>query len=353
MDHLHSNGVKADPPTALGRYFLDHAHVLQTVGGGLYGPFDTSGVPMVDYDKAFRSHWWLGGGGRRYGIHYTPVTTAQLAFALYERVVDGDDAGAAERFLAQTAWLRDSLTRMPAGFGLWLHTFPQPSYGLQAPWASAMAQGQGISALLRAYEYTRDEQYLEAAAAAAKAYDYDVSVGGVAYRDATGSLWFEEYPSTPTSHVLNGFMFALWGLLEFSRISGDNHVRDLWEDGVETLTRNLPRYDRNGWSRYDLIREERASMEYHMTHVSQLEVMSTLTGERLFEEVALTWRRNAERANGKMLSAERLVRGVLRRLHILPRPRVQGAVGHSDAICLAVPHWGGGQPGCTRPGFTG
>lgn len=313
--------VSAD--ARLGDYYMDLIPAVAPLSSGVYGPVDERGVPLIDYDRAFKSRWMLGRKRRTYGIHYTPVTVAQFALGLHAQLLKGE--GSRETFLCQAGWLRDNLVAMPAGFGLWLHNFAQLSYRLEPPWVSGMAQGQGISTLLRAFQLTGDETYRDAAFFAAAAFAHDISEGGVACRDEDGSLWLEEYPSDPPSHVLNGFIFALWGVFDLWRVTEDARYRHLWDEGVQTLKRNLPRYERSGgWSRYDVLREEKVSSEYHWTHVVQLEIMGALTGENLFLEVAERWRRSGERSNETVISAVRVARGVLRRLGILPRPKVTG-----------------------------
>lgn len=317
----------------LGNYYLDLSGTVAPVTAGFYGPIDDKGIPLIDYDRAFKSRWIFGGKRRRYGVHYTPVTIAQYALGLYGQLLNGKSDESKDCFLIQADWLRDNLVSMPDGFGLWLHWFAQPSYSLEPPWVSAMAQGQGISALLRAFDLTDDNSYLEAAQLAFQAFRHDVADGGVSFQDANGCLWFEEYPSRPASHVLNGFIFALWGIFDFWRVTADESIRAFWQQGVDTLKVNLPRYERgNDWSRYDLIREEKASYDYHLTHVMQLEVLAQLTGEPLISGKAERWRRGAENVNLTALSAACYARGALRRIGLLYRPDVMGITVDS-AIC--------------------
>ncbi len=309
----------------LGDYYLDFSGTVAPVAAGLYGPLDDKGIPLIDYDRMFKSSWMFGGKRRKYGVHYTPVTISQYALGLYGQLLNGKGDECKKSFLIQARWLRDNLVRMPDGFGLWLHWFSQRSYSLEPPWVSAMAQGQGISALLRAFDLTGDNRYLEAAQLAFQAFRHDVKAGGVAFQDGNGCLWFEEYPSRPASHVLNGFIFALWGIFDLWRVTADESIFKFWQQGLDTLKVNLPRYEwGTDWSRYDLIREEKASYEYHLTHVMQLEVLAQLTGEPLFREYGERWRRGAENVNLTALSAARYARGALRRIGLLKRPAVKG-----------------------------
>ena len=68
-------------------------------------------------------------------------------------------------------------------------------------------------------------------------------------------VWYEEYPTTPASFVLNGFIYALLGLYDVSlTATGDAQLRsrELFSDGVQSLKALLPLYDTGSGSSYDL-----------------------------------------------------------------------------------------------------
>ena len=74
----------------------------------------------------------------------------------------------------------------------------------------ALAQGEGISLLLRAYQATSDIQYLHTAELAYQYLVKPLTEGGVAQIKNTG-LFLYEYTHKPL--VLNGFIFAIWGIV--------------------------------------------------------------------------------------------------------------------------------------------
>jgi hypothetical protein len=163
---------------------------------------------------------------------------------------------------------------------------------LVAPWYSGLAQGQGLSLLVRVATVTRQPLYTDAAVATFESLTREVDRGGVLVRDDEGSPWIEEYLVDPPSHILNGFIWALWGVYDFSRWSNDALAKRLWRDCVETLARNLPRYDTGHWSLYELPCDRRvmlASLYYHRLHVVQLHVMHRLTGHDIFRRYADRW----------------------------------------------------------------
>ena len=69
-------------------------------------------------------------------------------------------------------------------------------------------------------------------------------------------------------------------------------AENLWERGVATLERNLPRFDAGYWSMYDVApvgMKNMASPFYHHLHIVQLDVMFRLTGKEVFREFRDRW----------------------------------------------------------------
>ncbi|TKR75729.1 hypothetical protein L596_016980 [Steinernema carpocapsae] len=124
---------------------------------------------------------------------------------------------------------------------------------LKAGWHSAMAQGHGLSVLSRAYALTKKEKYLKAANKALELFKTPASEGGVLNR-LFDHDWYEEYPTTPGTFVVNGFMYALIGLYDMSQLgAGDTRYADeLFKTGLRSLKTFLPLYDTGSGSLYDL-----------------------------------------------------------------------------------------------------
>jgi heparosan-N-sulfate-glucuronate 5-epimerase len=105
-------------------------------------------------------------------------------------------------------------------------------------------------------------------------------------------LWFEEYILSPPTHILNGFIWAAWGVYDYFLATGDSEARNLFASAVKTLGGNLDRYDLGFWSRYELSGTRLpmiASPFYHRLHVTQLRVMHKITGDDVFEKYAARW----------------------------------------------------------------
>ncbi len=86
----------------------------------------------------------------------------------------------------------------------------------------------------------------------ARQWDGPFDKQGIPLRDY-GSTFGIQYPSLQAPpHVLNGFIFALFGLYDFYKLTHSEVALDLFNEGIETLKANLKRYDLGYWSRYDL-----------------------------------------------------------------------------------------------------
>jgi heparosan-N-sulfate-glucuronate 5-epimerase len=206
--------------------------------------------------------------------------------------------------VAQTArWLTE---RMDAR-GLMAYDFPMPhTYELDPPWYSAMAQGQAGSLLIRAGHMLEDPSFVKAAGEAVRSL-LETDSGLVAVTPEGPVL--QEYPTDPSAHVLNGWIFALWGLFDVASASAgipgvDEATAGLgsraaagFQDGVRALSRRLPLYQlAGGWSRYDLYPHRLvnvASLFYHQLHVEQLRAMERLVPLEVFTATADVWARSA------------------------------------------------------------
>lgn len=201
------------------------------------------------------------------------VYLAQWGLGCYERYLAGED----ERWLAGARAGAEILLSDQADDGGWVHRFDYGhTFPLKAPWLSAMAQGEGASLLARLHVETGEERYAEAALRALRPYSAISAPLG-------GGRFPEEYPTDPPSHVLNGGIFALWGLHDVGAVLGDGAARRDFEAGVDALAADLHRWDTGSWSRYDLFPHpvvNVASPAYHALHAIQLRATDRLAPRR-------------------------------------------------------------------------
>lgn len=143
---------------------------------------------------------------------------------------------------------------------------------------SAMAQGEGISLLLRIYQETNDNSYLLAASKAVEFMLLPVDKGGVT-EYIGDKVIFLEYINKPA--VLNGWIFSLWGLYDYIKICPKIYLMNLYDKAIKTLVVELPNYDLGFWSKYDLGKTI-ASPFYHRLHIAQMEAMFKITKNKQF-----------------------------------------------------------------------
>jgi heparosan-N-sulfate-glucuronate 5-epimerase len=315
----------------LGDYYLDLSNTIDPVISGYYGPIDDNGVPLVDYDKLFKKSP-IDDRKNTYGIHYTPVTIAQYGLGLYSSHLKKPDSEYYRLFIAQADWHVDNILSAHGNCAVWLHNFEFPMYKLHDSWVSAMAQGQGISLLLRAYQATNNQRYLETAYRAYKTFNCDIWAGGVSFVDKQNNLWLEEYPTSPASHVLNGFIFAIWGVLDYYRATNDSAARNLYKQCIKTMRENINNYEGLYWSKYDALTQENVSLNYHMLHVMQLQVLAQLTRDTILAETAGRWAGYVAGKHKVARFAYRITRGVMRRLGFCEKVSVKG-VSFNSKMC--------------------
>lgn len=286
------------------------------------GPFDDNGIPMLDYRGDI-------------GCQYNPIAIAQYGLGCWNEFQEGgrsigvseygsmgvrgneerreergDRQKWKEKALRAADWLVENLEENAKGLHVWMHKFDWEYFRtLKAPWYSGLAQGQGIALLLRVAHEThektpghatpqvcraggqaRKDRYLDAADEAMAALVTPIAEGGTLFIDEHDDWWIEEYITEPTTHILNGMMWALFGVYDASRVQ--EKAGKLWEKGILTLEKNLHKYDCGYWSMYDMAPtrlRNLASPFYHKLHLVQLDIMHRLTGKEIFREYHDRW----------------------------------------------------------------
>jgi heparosan-N-sulfate-glucuronate 5-epimerase len=258
------------------------------------GPYDEEGIPLLDYQG-------------RLGRQYNPIAIAQFGLGNFNAFCRSGEGERRRKFLAVAEWLVANLETNRAGLRVWNHHFDwEYRSPLHAPWQSALAQGQGISVLVRAHSETGNDIYLENAKMAFAALQRETRDGGMVHVDERGDLWLEEYIVSPPTHILNGFIWAMWGVYDYWLATAEESARQLFAATVGTLKRNLDKYDAGFWSLYELAGTRLkmlASPFYHRLHIAQLGVLHKLTGEGLFLQYAQKWsayRRNFLQRNAAL-----------------------------------------------------
>lgn len=195
-----------------------------------------------------------------------PVAIFQYGLGCYDLMILGQDSDLMKaKFLKQVEWAANNIEDN----GLWNNfgeIYPNAPYG-------AMAQGEGASLLIRAYVLTNDNKYLKIAKKAIDAMLIDIKDGGTTLYDGEDVILLE-YTHKPA--VFNGWIFAIFGLLDYVIISKDERYREYLNRTLMALEKKLPQIYNGYWSKYDLGKII-ASPFYHNLHIAQLKVLYEYT----------------------------------------------------------------------------
>ena len=225
-----------------------------------------------------------------------PADLAQLALGWWERLVLGEH-GAGDAFLELCGEL-ERTAEATDGTLLWPYRIHLPKYDLPVPWYSGMAQGQIASVFVRAWSHTREDRYGDLALRSVEPL-LQPGRERLVTMTADGPVLEESGPCAPPSQILNGWVFALWGVRDVSVALTDVRAARLADDTTACLAQTLPRYDVGWWSKYSLYPHplpDLAKPFYHRLHVTQLEILHETTGLAEFGRWADRWRSYDRRA---------------------------------------------------------
>lgn len=228
---------------------------------------DENGIPMS-----------LLGGNKHV---YFPIAIFQYGLANYDLWLLNKDEKKRNVFHKIAEWALDNQDDR----GAWNCFGPIESKKYTV---SAMGQGEGAALLLREYIETGNKQYFEAAHKAIDFMLVPIENGGTAYYDEKGGIVLEEYAHIERCTVLNGWIFAFFGLYDFCKITHDKSYIQKMNSTVETMCELLPQYDVGYWSKYDLTGKI-ASPAYQTLHVALLDVMSEITEKDIYAQYAMKW----------------------------------------------------------------
>ncbi len=236
--------------------------------------------------------------------HYHPVQIAQRTLLFLNTFrITGDST-----FVFESRIFMDKLLelgiydRNTVYFPYTLDIYPHGGNGinniekLQVPWVSGMAQGQALSALVRLYTITQDSKYLDAADLVFKSYQELKHSGNpwTVYIDENKYYWIEEYPLEEPSNVLNGFIFAVYGLYDYYWLDPEDESRShLLKAALFTLEENLLRYRRPGEPSYYCLKHQHVDNNYHRYHIDLINKLYLMTGEIYFKGVSALFAEDA------------------------------------------------------------
>lgn len=253
--------------------------------------FDENGVYMIRYNNGSDQ------------FVYNPTTVAQQALGHYGAYLRGTSTQ--EAFLNIASFLLELQAEngsFPNNFDFRYYVDPEKYY--KSGWTDAMGPGNVLSAFARAYHLTGDEKYADGAARTIAFLDIPIEEGGAKTTMAAldpsldGYTILEEYPADPPSYTLNGYMYTLIGLYDWSQTGakGADRAKELFDEGIKTLEKILPYYDIGGFTCYDLshitwnrVETPHVSPSYHRIHVAFCHIFYEITGIETFNYYYMLW----------------------------------------------------------------
>jgi heparosan-N-sulfate-glucuronate 5-epimerase len=235
-----------------------------------------------------------------------PADVAQLALGWWERVVLGEP-GASDDFMRLCDTLEHGAESSRESV-LWPYRVRVAKYSTPVPWYSGMAQGQIASVFVRAWGHTGDDRYADLALRAIRPL-LQPGPECIVTMTSDGPVLEETGPCSPPSHILNGWIFALWGVRDVSVAFADVRAGRLVAETTACLARKLPQYDVGWWSKYSLYPHplpDLAKPFYHRLHVTQLDVLHKLTGLAEFGQRAERWQSFDTRAAASTAVASKI-----------------------------------------------
>lgn len=245
------------------------------------GSYDENGIPQLNYQGDI-------------GVQYNPIAISQWSLGNYNLWKKNDSIKNYKKFINGADWLVNNLQANKDNVYVWNHNFNWVyKENLIKPWYSGLAQGQGLSVLCRAYKITKNEIYMDAIEKVYKSFSINVENGGVNFIDESGNIWIEEYimKKEPT-HILNGFIWGLWGIYDFWLLTNDKNIKKRFDKYIKTINENIEKYDIGYWSLYELSDKPilmRASIFYHKLHIIQLKILYLMTDNKNFNKKSKEW----------------------------------------------------------------
>ena len=175
-----------------------------------------------------------------------------------------------------------------------------------------MDQGEAISVLVRAYCITQNNSYLKLASDISASFLHGLNEKGVSENiPGTNDPWFLE----GEKFILNGHIYALVGLWELWRVSGEQEHYNIFKLGYDSVVKHVDLFDKKYWSIYMLEdKKYLASMMYHNLHICQLRILNQLESHPVLISYAGRFEKYAGNIFYRLLAGYNLFSSKIRRM---------------------------------------
>ena len=269
----------------LKKYYINFQPIPKTLNR-LISNFDDDGVPLNNAYIDVKSP----------KLHYYPISIGQYGLSIFHAYLVKKEEEHKEHFLRIADWfLKNGINDKKLGT-YWLTDVDKPEFNVYKPWKSAFTQSRALSILLRAWQITNNEGYLETAKKALIPYEFHTTEGGVKVSSDNTDVIYEEYVAEQPTRILDGAIFSLYGLYDAVRVMKgvDNKTYEkahsLFEQGVKGLSHWLPKYDMGYWVYYNRCEiknypaNDPCTIGYLKLVVGQLLILHSITNQNVFKE---------------------------------------------------------------------
>lgn len=247
-----------------------------------YAPvfYDNKGIPYVVYATE---------NGIKPGKQYNATIVANYALeqaALYDSLKAATNK---QNFEKCIHWLKSAAT-VHNDTALYRYTWRQAWYPkVPAPFTSGMTSGRVIQAMLKAYSLNADTAALQLARQLLNGCFISIDNGGFTIMEPQG-WWYEEFAAAgvETPRILDGHIFTILGLLQYSRQQQEPLAAIAAEMGLQSLKYYLPAYDAGRQMYYDKYKKP-ADRKYKQVITTQLLQLYQLTHDLVFLQYYEKW----------------------------------------------------------------
>lgn len=208
---------------------------------------------------------------------FFPIEIFQYGLGAYDLYLLNNDNLMLKKTISCANWAIEN-QQTNGGWSTFAHQTPNHPY-------SSMAQGEGISLLVRMYIETNNKCYYNAAKRAIDFMLLSIENGGTTKYKGDW-VYFLECTHEPL--VLNGWIFSIWGIVDYYKLTKNVYVKQVLDATLMTLENKVSYFDKGFWSMYDC--EKRiCSPFYHKLHIAQLRVMYDLSNRDVYRIYADKW----------------------------------------------------------------
>lgn len=226
--------------------------------------------------------------------YYHPVNLSHRCFTFlstYHSTNNQVHLDRAEKYaskLMEISTFADSAAYVPYLFKFALHG--DSNLVFEVPWYSGMAQGEILEVMVRLYELTGKQEYLDNSHLLFQSF-LNIRKNNEIWTtrlDGESYYWVEEYPHNEKPGLtLNGYIAAIFGLYDYYRVTQKEEAKLIYELSLTTIKKYMPDFRiKDNRSLYCLGHRLPASEFYHGFHISLFRLLYKISGDIEFDNFA-------------------------------------------------------------------